>query len=64
MGMIEQEHAPKLSNLAEHDNDIAHGLIHEVGDNFGYWWIIILVLVGAYWLFRKKFKDFLGNLFK
>lgn len=45
-----------------HDCDMAHNLLHSLGDSFGYWWIIILVGIGASTFFRKKiFKFFKGD---
>ena len=53
----------EANRLAIHDEHIesegaAHGALHGIGEAIGYLPLLILVVLGAMWFFRKKLQDF------
>ena len=53
----------EADRLAEHDahvesEGVGHGLVHEIGDAIGYLPLLVLIVLGAMWFFRKKLQDF------
>lgn len=43
---------------------IWESLVYEIGDHFGYGWIVGLAALGAFVLFRKRIKEFLRACLK
>ena len=57
MGMPEHEQ----QGYTEHaESDPAHGIFHMIGDSVGYGPLLILVIVGAIVVFKKKIKSWLS----
>lgn len=59
-----QSYEPQQQTTIQHDEDIAHEAVHQLGDNFGYGTILLFIGIGALFMFKKKIskavKSFLG----
>ena len=55
MGMPVQQQA----QLNLHTDDPAHTLFHAVGDNVGYWPLLVLLAIGALVVLKKRIKKWL-----
>ena len=66
--MIEQNtlSLSQHTEQAEEHQDVGvfHDTLHLMGDYFGYGWLLIFIPIGAFFVFRKKFKGFYTGLFK
>lgn len=38
-------------------HDLAHQIVHGLGDTIGYWWVLALMIIGAAFFFKKKIKE-------
>lgn len=43
----------------QHTPDTAHQIVHKLGNELGYWWVLGLIVVGAYFVFRKRIGGWL-----
>ena len=41
------------------EQDVAHKIVHVLGDSVGYWWLLGLIAVGTLVVFRKRISKFL-----
>ena len=42
-----------------HDDDLAHDLVHQIGDAVGYWPLLAIIVAGAGVTFRKKIRKWI-----
>jgi len=46
------------NQMQQHESSPEHDLVHIIGDVIGYWWVLALVVVGAYIMVPKLIRKF------
>jgi len=58
-----QETISHIEIPEEHDEGMAHGAIHVIGENIGWGPLLIIILIGARKAWREKIIGIVANLF-
>jgi len=58
-----QETVEHIEVSEEHDEGMAHGAIHVIGENIGWGPLLIIILIGARKAWREKIIGIVANIF-